>query len=243
MDAATFRWVLVIIALLVALVIYLYGKHQSRLRRRSAIDTFTREEIDSAFVEDEQLRTELDNLNQILRDNEDEEILDEIQNIAAAEAQKTPFALPDPEIHVHRLIAKRDAGRLINYHLRHGDFRLITGEEASAAIQQTGFELDAQGLLEYREFDEAGEAGDVAFRIASLTAPGDFSQVEKLEFSTIGLNCYIDLDDCENPQRAYECLLKKIDELVRILNLKVFKSNQELLTITDVTDTRKSLLD
>ena len=53
MDAATFRWVLVVIALLVAVGIYFYGQHQSRLRRRSAIDTFTRDEIDSAFVEDE----------------------------------------------------------------------------------------------------------------------------------------------------------------------------------------------
>ena len=49
MDAATFRWVLVVIALLVAVAIYFYGQHQSRLRRRSAIDTFTRDEIDSAL--------------------------------------------------------------------------------------------------------------------------------------------------------------------------------------------------
>ena len=243
MDAATFRWVLVIIALLIALAIYFYGKHQSKLRRRSAIDTFTRDEIDSAFVEDEQLRTELKNLDQILRENEAEENLYAIPLNPVTESQITPFALPDPAIHIHRLIAKRDSARLINYHLRHGDFRLITGEEAAAAVQQVGLKLDAQGLLEYCEAGENGAAGEVAFRIASLTAPGDFLQVEDLDFSTLGLNCYIDLDDCENPQRAYEALLKKIDELVRILNLKVFKPSQELLTISDVTATRKSLLD
>ena len=243
MDAATFRWALVIIALLIALAIYFYGQHQSKLRRRSAIDTFTREEIDSAFGEDEQLRTELNNLNQILRDNELEENLDDIQINPAVETQKTPYVLPDPEVHVHRLIASRDSVRLINYHLRHSDFRLITGEEASAAVQQVGLELNAQGLLEYCEADDSGAVAEVAFRIASLTAPGDFLRVEDLDFSTLGLNCYIDLDDCENPQRAYEALLKKIDQLVRILNLKVFKPSQELLTISDVTATRKSLLD
>ena len=243
MDAATFRWVLVIIALLVALAIYFYGQHQSRLRRRSAIDTFTRDEIDSAFVEDEQLRTELNNLNQVLQDNEVAENLDDIEINPAGEAQETPFVLPDPEIHLHPLVAERDSARLINYHLRHDNFRLITGEEAAAAVRQTGLELNPQGLLEYREKIETDEAGEVAFRIASLTAPGDFFRIEDLDFSTLGLNCYIDLDDCENPQRAYETLLKKIDELVRILNLKVFKPSQELLIISDVTDTRKSLLD
>jgi FtsZ-interacting cell division protein ZipA len=238
-DAATFRWALVIIALLIALGIYFYGQHQSRLRRRSAIDTFTREEIDSAFVEDEQLRTELNNLNQILHENESEENLEDIRIDSPLEEQKTPFALPDPEIYVHRLVAKRDSARLINYHLRHGDFRLITGEEAQAAVQQAGLNIDAEGLLEYRQADDTG---DVAFRIASLSTPGDFSNVEDLDFSTLGLNCFIDLDDCGNPQLAYEALLKKVDELVRMLNLKVYKADQELLTISDVTETRKSLL-
>ena len=235
MDASTFRWVLVIIALLLALAIYFYGQHQSRLRRRSAIDTFTREEIDSAFIEDEQLRSELDHLNQILRENEAEEDLDDILINSARDAQTTPFSLPDPQIHVHQAIAQREPQRLINYHLRHADFRLITGEEAAAAIEQTAFELNADGLLEFRE------SGDVAFQMASLTAPGDFNAISDLEFSTLGFNCFIDLDACENPSLAYEILLRKIDELVRLLNVKVYKSSQELLTISDVTEIRKRL--
>ncbi len=71
MDASTFRWVLIIIAVILAVAIYLYGLHQTRLRKRNAIETFTREEIDSAFVEDEQLRFEMNNLNKILTENED----------------------------------------------------------------------------------------------------------------------------------------------------------------------------
>jgi hypothetical protein len=36
-------------------------------------------------------------------------------------------------------------------------------------------------------------------------------------------------------------MLKKIDELVRIMKLKVFQPNQDLLTISDVTQVRKQL--
>jgi FtsZ-interacting cell division protein ZipA len=236
MDASTFRWVLIVIAVLLAFGIYLFGLHQARLRKRSAIETFTREEIDSAFVEDEQLRFELNNLNQILKDNESDDSLDEIQINPAREAQKTPFALPDPEIFVPTALATRDEDRLINYHLRHGDFRLITGEEAESAVRQVGLELNAEGLLEYHE------EGELAFQVASLTAPGDFSEIEQLDFSTLGFNCYIDLDACENPRLAYEAMLKKIDELVRMLNVKVYKSSQELLTINDVTSMRENLV-
>lgn len=235
MDAATFRWVLVIIALLVALAIYLYGQHQSRLRRRSAIDSFTRDEIDSAFVEDEQLRSELDNLNQILRDNEAGEDLDNIEIHAAREEQTTPFALPDPEIYVHTALAQRNPERIVSYHLRHGNFRLITGEEAEAAAKQAALELNVEGLLEYRE------DGALAFRVASLSAPGDFSTMDRLDFNTLGFNCFIDLDESENSRRDFETLLKKVDELVRILSVKVYKPTQELLTISDVTETRDKL--
>ncbi len=235
MDAVTFRWVLVIIALLVALAIYFYGQHQARLRRRSAIDTFTRDEIDSAFVEDDQLRGELDNLNTILTDYDIGEDIGDIEINSAREADTTPFVLPDPEIYVHAIIAGCDPGRLVNYHLRHDDFRLITWEEAGPAVRQVALEVCADGLLEFQE------DGKVSFRIASLSAPGDFTGVDKLEFSTLGFNCFIDLDDCNNPPGAYENLLKKIDELVRILNFKVYKPSQELLTISDVTETRKTL--
>jgi hypothetical protein len=36
-------------------------------------------------------------------------------------------------------------------------------------------------------------------------------------------------------------MLKKTDELVRMLNVKVFKPNTELLTISDVTEIREKL--
>jgi len=235
MDAAAFRFVLVVIAVLVALAIYLYGLHQSKLRRRSAIDSFTRDEIDTAFGEDEALRDELQNLNQILREDELDEGVDDIEINPGRDVQTTPFSLPDPEIFLHPSIAGRDADRLVSYHLRHEDFRLITGEEADDAVRQAGLETNVEGLLECRE------DGLIAFRIASLSAPGDFSAIENLDFSTLGFNCFIDLDDCEDPCRAYETLLKKVDELVRLLNVKVYRPDQQLLTISDVTAVRDKL--
>ena len=235
MDAGEFRWVLVAIAVVLALAIYLFGQHQARLRKRSAIETFTRDEVDSAFVEDEQLRFEMDNLNKILEDNEVEEILDEIQINPGMEVEKPSLALPEPDIYMPTELADKDEGRLISHYLRHIDFRLIIGEEAESAVQHVGLELNAAGLLEYYE------EGELVFQIASLSEPGNFFDIEELDFVTLGFNCYIDLDSCENPRLAYESMLKKIDELVRMLNVKVYKPNHELLTISDVTEIREKL--
>jgi len=235
MDANAFRWVLIVIAVLLAVGIYFYGLQQGRLRKRSADETFTREEIDSAFIEDEQLDFEMNNLNQILKDNEDDENFDEILVNPADEEKITPVASTVPDIFVPTLLAAKDEDRLVSCHLRHGDFRLITGEEADAAMQDSGLELNAEGFLEFRE------EGEIAFQVASLTAPGNFSEIGKLEFTTLGFNFFIDLDSCESPRLAYEAMLKKIDELVRILNVEVYKPNQDLLTISDVTSVREKL--
>ena len=235
MDTSTFRWVLIVIAIMVGIGVYLFGVHQARLRKRSVIETFTREEVDAEFVEDEQLRSEMNNLNQILTENEVVEDLEEIQINPAREAQKIPSASPDAEIYVPTMIKSRDQDSLISYHLRYEDFRLITGEEADAAVKETGLELNIEGLLEFRE------EGEVCFQVASLSDPGHFNEIEELDFATLGFNCFIDLDTCKHPRLSYESMLKKIDELVRLMNVKVYLPNQDLLTISDVNRVREKL--
>jgi FtsZ-interacting cell division protein ZipA len=234
-DATAFRWVLVAIAVIVVLAIYVFGQHQARQRRRSAMETMTRDEVDSAFIEDEQLHVELDNLDRILNEDEQDEDFDDIAIHPDDDGPQTPYSSPDPEIFVPAMLSGRDPDRVVSYHLRHGDFRLITGEEASDLVEQAGLQLNGAGYLEFRE------AGEVAFRIASLSAPGTFTDIDRLDFTTIGFNCFVDLDACAHPRRAYEAMLKKIDELVRGLGVKVYKPEQELLTINDVTGIRDKL--
>lgn len=235
MDATSFRWVLIVIAVVVGVAIYLFGVQQSRLRKRSAIETFTRDEIDSAFNEDEQLRTELKNLNQVLNENEAIDNLDDIQINPALDISTTPFVLPDLDLFIPEWLKKKGSDGVISYMLRHADFRLLTAEEVAAVADQIGAETNDAGYLEYRVDDQS------VFQIASLSPPGDFSQLYELDFSTLGLNCFIDLENCELPAQAYEAMLKKVDEMVRLLNVKVYKSPQDLLTISDITNVRKKL--
>ena len=235
MDATTFRWVLVGIAVLVVAAVYFFGQHQARLRKRNAMENFTREEVDSTFIEDEQLHHELDNLNRILVDDLDDDNLDEIRIEADEDVRVAAEPRPAPEVFVPALLSDRDAEEVASYHLRHEDFRLITGEEASDAVERAGLQLNGAGYLEYRQH------GEVLFRVASLSAPGTFNELEQLEFATLGFNCFVDFEASENPREAYEAMLKKIDELVRVLNVKVYKPNQQLLTISDVSAMREQL--
>ena len=235
MDVAAFRWVLLIIAIVLAVAVYFFSQHQARLRKRSALESWTREEVDSAFIEDEQLHFELNNLNRVLRENEAGDEFDDIEISPARDEPITPYALPDPALYVPPAIAAQDESRLISYHLRHEDYRLITGEETQEAAAQAGLTLGDSGYLEFIDGD------DVEFRVASLSQPGVFNGFDRLEFSTLGFNCFIDIEHCDNPRLAYETMLKKIDELVRATNVKVYKPTQELLTISDVTRARQRL--
>jgi FtsZ-interacting cell division protein ZipA len=221
MDASALRWVLAIIGIVLLVGIYLFGLHQNRLRKRAAVETFTREDIDSAFIEDEQLREELDNLNQIMQQGDLDEDLDQIKINPAIEANLTPIELPLPELFVAEL--------------KHADHRLITGEEIENAMMHAEIEIGAEGYLEYHQ------SGEHYFTIASLSAPGHFSDMGQLDFSTLGFNCFIDIESNHDAEISYELMLKKVDELVRLLDVKVYQSNHELLTMANITQVRKNL--
>jgi len=143
--------------------------------------------------------------------------------------------LPAVDLFVGDAVAAVDAENLISYLLKHPDDRLITGEEIESAVLHTGFEMNDDGLLEMRLQDE------LCFTMTSLSAPGDFSDMGQLDFSTLGLQCFIDLESNASPRQSYEVLLKKVDELVRLLDVKVFQSDNELLTISNVTSVREKL--
>ena len=234
MDASELRWVLAIIGIVLLVGIYLFGLHQSRLRKRAAVETFTREEIDSAFIEDEQLREELDNLNNIMNQGKLDEGFDDI-TINPAIEDMTPVKLPMPEIFVADVVNEIEEKNLISYWLIHPDNRLITGEEVENAIMHAELQLGAEGYLEYRK------PGELYFSISSLSAPGHFSDIDQLDFTTQGFNCFIDLKTNHNAEISYELMLKKIDELVRLMSVKVYQPNLELLTISNITEVRKNL--
>lgn len=235
MDASALRWTLGIIGIVLLVGIYLYGVHQSRLRKRAAMETFTREEIDSAFIEDEQLRDELDNLNLVMNDADPLGNLEAITINPALEANLSASSLPCPDLFIADVVGNIEAERMISYLLKHPDHRLITGEEIINAVNHVGLSINTNEYLEYRDFEE------VQFTLASLSEPGHFAELDQLEFNTLGFICFIDLDAVSDAKRSYEIMLKKIDELVRILNVKVYQASQDLLTISEITQVRKRL--
>jgi FtsZ-interacting cell division protein ZipA len=235
MDASALRWTLGIIGIVLLVGIYLHGLYQNRERKRIAMETFTRDEVDSAFIEDEELRTELSNLNHIMTESDEQESFEGIKINPAIEADLTPFNLPPPEWFIADIISSLDQEHTINYLLYHADYRLMTGEEVESAMGLAGLTANNDGYMEYNH------AGELCFTIASLSAPGHFAGIDKAEFCTQGFNCFIDLNSNSHASVAYELMLKKIDELVRLLNLKVYQTSHDLLTISDVTKVRSRL--
>ena len=235
MDESALRWTLAIIGIVLLVGIYLHGLHQNRLRRRIAMETLTREEDDSAFIEDEELRTELDYISQIMTETDEPESYDDIQINPAIEADLAPFKIPPPQWFVADILASMTPDHLINNFLYHTDYHLMTSEAVECALHMVGLELNNAGYMEYRHKNE------LSFMMTNLSAPGHFIKIGNPEFSTQGFNCFIDLQANSNPAESYEIMLKKIDELVRLLNVKVYQPNHDLLTISDVIQIRSKL--
>jgi len=237
MDATALRWVLAVIGLIVVVGIYLYSVYQGKLRRRNAIKTFTHEEIDSGFIEDESLRNEIKNINAMLKDDLARTEINDIKINPGLDQKTAKEINASPEFELPGAVKKLPSLQHVSHVLKPVDNHLLSAEELRNAFSHSGFELDDE--FHYR----LEEAADQHFKIFNLTTQGSFEGIADDSFSTHGMVCCIHIPECEYPIGSYEAMLKKVDELVRILDLKVYSQDFELLTLQHVTDIRRQLLE
>ena len=232
MDASALRWVLAIIGVVVIVGIYLFSKYQERLRRGGAVNSLTREELEAAIIEDESLRKELSSINTMLDDELNNDEINHIKINPGLEAETRKNQTPPPVKQLPDCVKQIDGKNLIAHVLMHDDARLLTGEELHNAFIHSGFELSDDGFYHLAGSDAA------EFKLCNLSQSGSLKRVEQADFSTPGLIIYFDMSGCGQAQGCYELMLKKIDELVRILDVKVYSHDFQLLTIQHVSDIR-----
>ncbi len=232
MDASALRWVLAIIGVVVIVGIYLFSKYQERLRRGGAVNTLTREELEAAIIEDESLRKELSSINTMLDEELNNDEINHIKINPGLEAETRKTQRPQPVKQLPDCVKQIDGRNLVAHVLMHDDGRLLTGGELQNAFTHSGFEL-SKGNFYHLADSEAAE-----FKLCNLSKTGSLQQVAQADFTTPGIIIYFDMSGCGQAEGCYELMLKKIDELVRILDVKVYSHDFQLLTIQHVSDIR-----
>ena len=235
MDATALRWVLAIIGVVCIAGIYLYTTYQNRLRRRAAIKTFTSEELEQSFIEDETLREELSNIHTMLEEELDEEEITDIKINPGLEAETQKTQETKPDLELPEAATKLLPDNLIAHVLKRDDDRLFTSEELLEALQHTAFMLDDDNY-----FVPVCDMTS-AFRVGNMKDDGSFTDIESPEFCSDALVCFFDKAENDQSLQRYELMLKKIDELVRILDAKVYTHDLHLLTLSHVTELRDQL--
>lgn len=235
MDATALRWILVIIGVVVILGVYLFSIYQSKLRRNAAIKTFTQDELETGIIVDEALRDELSHINTMLDQEVTEEDMVDIKMTPALDSQIHVEEPSTPELMLpSRLLDISRKDRVVHV-LKPDDGHLLTSAELVSAFQQVRLVIQSDGLLKAENVENAD------FVVASLSADGTLVGMNDAKYSTPGLVCFFDITCCAKPMACYEFMLKKIDELVRVLNLKVYDEDLNLLTLQHVTDTRSRI--
>lgn len=245
MDATALRWILAIIGVIFIAGIYIYTQYQNKLRRRSAIRTFTREELDVDFIEDDLLREELSHINTMLDEGLNREELNEIKiNPGLDDSSENPptqecvedvessIFLPPPAYEVPEEF-------LVAYVLKPVADCLLSGSDLLSAFETAEFIGSSKN--KDKGFFYFDEDKDIHLTLANMSSSGSFQSIEQDSFKAYGVLCFFDMRESQNPRLGYELMLKKIDQLVRLLNLKVYDQNLQLLTLQHVTDIRNRL--
>lgn len=235
MDATSLRWILGIIGVVVILGVYLFSIYQNKIRRNASIKTFTQDELESGIIEDEVLRDELSHINSMLDLEVGEEDIDDINITAAPDTRVIAKETPRPELMLPSGLLDIARNNRVVHVLKPDDDHLLTSAELISAFQHVQLDLQDDGLVRSEIEDSAD------FVLASLCDDGSLADINNPQYSTPGLVCYFDISNCKRPMSCYEFMLKKIDELVRVLNLKVYDEDLQLLTLQHVTDTRSRI--
>jgi FtsZ-interacting cell division protein ZipA len=225
MDSSALRWVLAIIGILVIAGVYLFSVYQEKMRRRASINTFTKDELEleKGLIEDENLRRELSSINTMLDNELDNKEIEDISINPGIEAEtrKTPVK-PKPAQLPPQLIDV-DESMLVAHVLKPVDQRLLSGSElleafATAHLKRTEDELFC--VMEQQQ---------IHFFVADMTETGSFRDIRNDDYSCSGFVCFFNTSDTTTPIDDYEKMLKIIDELVRLLDLKVYSQDLQLL--------------
>ncbi len=234
MDATSLRWVLAVIGVVIILGLYLFSLFQNKIRRKAAVRTFTHDELKDVVIQDESLRDELSNIDVMLDKELNRNELNDIKINPGLEADNKLEAQKD-EISLPSFLNTSSQQNFVIHVLKYSDNRLITSEELMDAFAQVGLESEGD---QYRYLCTDSGAN---FFISSLAKDGSLEQLRDAQFTAKGLVCYFDKNIFEHSLVCYEIMLKKIDEIVRLLNLKVYNQKMDLLTLQDVNSTRKNL--
>ncbi len=235
MDATALRWILAIIGVVVIAGVYLFTIYQNRLRRNAAIKTYTREELDHGVIQDEQFRDELAHINTMLDQEVDADDIGDITINPALDADQKAGETPIAELQLPSHVLVFSAEDRVVHVLKAADNRVFTGQEIREGFEHVDLHEPAQVTVRV----VVGEGNE--FSISALTQDGSLEDLDDPEYFSHGLVCYFSRKDCQEPIRCYEAMLKKIDELVRILDMKVYDEHMQLLTLKHVTDTRSRL--
>lgn len=236
MDATALRWVLAIIGVVVIVGVYLYTLYQGKLRRQAAIKTFTHEELETGGIEDESLRDELSHINTLLEQEVKEEDIEDININPAMDAAAPSTSQKKHEpVELPLALLEIDDQHRIAHVLRAEDGRLLTGHELESAMEHAQLDIRQDGFA-------CSVDTHADYLLAGLSQSGSLADINDAEFVTPGLVCFFDSAQVENALPCYEAMLKKIDDLVRILDLKVYSEDMILLTLQHVTETRNRLV-
>lgn len=226
MDSEQLRWTLLLIGTVLIVAVYIFGRHQSKLRNRAAIKTYTQEELEDPYIDDDTLRRELEHIDDVISDDE-QSAYEEININPGIEAEYTndieeqSFIKQNCETEKH----------LVSYLLKKTDGVQLLKSSVHTVLIDNGFMT--KNNSNYLYFDSKQELFSVALK-PSIKSPNT-------HLSTI---CFI-MDRIihnKNANKSYEIMLRVIDKLTRELGVKVYNQNQSLLSIEDITLIRKKLV-
>lgn len=226
MDISTFRWILIILGVVILALIVLFGSPEKRRRRASRKpNRRTRPELRTeptleSGEDDEQAEVDL------APGGQRELGMDLDAEAADERSRDLPPPMPPPD-------------KIITMFLQARDNHRISGVDLLDAALKSGMVFGERDIF-HRVMDDSGE---IVFSMANLTKPGHFDKTAWNTFETIGVTLFMTLPGPMAPLDAWDAMLATSRRVAELLHADLMDETRSTFTRQREGQIREELRD
>lgn len=231
-DMTSFRWILLLLGLLVLGLIFFLGSRKARSGKRQVPDAsfFPDQPVSSSA--DPDLDKDLQDLGAHIRINENDIQVGRPVPVTADEPGTDSHAAAREPVTV-------PTGDIINLFLMAPEGEFFSGNQVLHAVTQIGMEYGDMRIFHYRE---SMSDKYPYFSIANILEPGWFDIEGLNEFQTPGIVIFMQVPNDHGTVRAYDCMVEKATQLSHVLRGHLLDASRSSLTPQTISHTREQLI-
>ncbi len=222
-DMSAFRWILLLLGLLILGLIFMFGNRRSENSGKEKPSRGRSEKPANLIWDDDQTDHDLQRIGATIRIDDDDVPTAEPCSNTGAVTTRSGVEIDD----------------VVSFYLMAHDDTPFSGNQILHAVTQLGFEYGDMRIFHYRENMADKQPW---FSIANVFEPGWFDMEGLTTFQTRGIVMFMQVPNEHGTLRVFDAMVEKANQLSLVMGAQLLDGNRSSLTRQTINHIREQLV-